>query len=669
MSRLRTAADAIGRRWREVTPETRAVALAVGLLVASVFIKAFVARVLMLERPGTLLGIASDMLAATLFLAPGLLLWRSRRGRVLLLALATLLSVVLLASMVYLRYFDDVVSLGAIRMFTSANANGENVLDLLDGNLQIINQYYSGVGGSVLDLLIPVDALFLVDLPLVGWLLLRRPSLGKPRRSPVRLRAGLVAIGIGFVALVTGIALVSQSSGILGSKTTSRRYGLFAYQVASYFYDSDLDLDWPVDPADPADVGSSIDRLRGAPNGSRATSVAHGEAAGQNVIIIQAEALQTMLIGAEIDGVELTPNLNALVEESWYFPHTYSQLGGGGTSDAEFISNTSLYPPAVEPASIRWADREIPSLPRVLEDAGYATMTFHTNDVDFWNREDLYAALGFGAYYDRDYFGDEDIIGFGASDDVLYAGTLPVLLDLQASGTPFYAQIVSVTAHHPFHGMPEGRVDLALPEEYDDTQLGAYVTYQSFADRALGEFIGELKRTGLWDESIVIVYGDHMGISDLDPDERDAAVLSALLGRDYTIVDRLNVPLVVHLPGQTEGEVDESASAVMDVMPTVLDLLGIETSTPMFGRSVFAGGPTNIAMRRYVEAGAYVRNGALVVPGDHADEATALPIDDPGSPREATRGEIAGLAKAVDLILLSDAWTDSLPAREEPPAP
>lgn len=67
-----------------------------------------------------------------------------------------------------------------------------------------------------------------------------------------------------------------------------------------------------------------------------------------------------------------------------------------------------------------YAPKELPSLPKLLQAQGYDTATFHTNEVDFWNRGELYSALGFNRYYDKTYFGEEDTVFYGASDEVLY---------------------------------------------------------------------------------------------------------------------------------------------------------------------------------------------------------------------------------------------------------
>lgn len=107
----------------------------------------------------------------------------------------------------------------------------------------------------------------------------------------------------------------------------------------------------------------------------------------------------------------------------------------GNTSDAEFMSNTSIYPIGTLAMSTGFGDRELPSLPRLLRDKGYEAYTFHVNQVGFWNRNELYPALGFNGYYDKDYFTNDHFNAFGASDEQLYITGVEKMAELQKKGT------------------------------------------------------------------------------------------------------------------------------------------------------------------------------------------------------------------------------------------
>ena len=65
---------------------------------------------------------------------------------------------------------------------------------------------------------------------------------------------------------------------------------------------------------------------------------------GKNLIYIQVESLENFVIGQKINGKEITPNLNKLVQSSLYFPNTFEQVNEGTSSDADLMVNTSMLP-------------------------------------------------------------------------------------------------------------------------------------------------------------------------------------------------------------------------------------------------------------------------------------------------------------------------------------
>ncbi len=119
---------------------------------------------------------------------------------------------------------------------------------------------------------------------------------------------------------------------------------------------------------------------------------------GKNLIVIQVEALQNFVINHYYHGQEITPNLNKLIREqgSLYFDRYYQLIGrGGNTSDAEFVSNNSLYPSMDEPTYSQYEGNTFYGLPWVLRENGYTVWAFHGYEKEFWNRERAYVNQGF----------------------------------------------------------------------------------------------------------------------------------------------------------------------------------------------------------------------------------------------------------------------------------
>lgn len=623
-------------------------ALIITLLAAA---KLLLAHLLVLGSVGSALSLALDLLCVLVVLGAGMLLPRPGARYAWLLAWDAALSALMLATVVYASYFEQVMGAAAFRLTGQA---GE-------------------LGNAIAGLLHPVHLLFLVDLPVLVWLAARasRRERASGRRMGWKRRlAAAVALLATAVLLAANVRAIASDPGTLDGLTVSQERGVFVYQLATAFHKERPALavkhaDGAPHPERASWVVSAIAKLKGASaEPSRLYGTRRGAAKDANVIVIQVEALQDAIVGKRIDGTAVTPNLDALIDESWYFPQTFSQIAGGNTSDAEFISNTSLYPPADDAASVADAGKTLPGLPRILGRLGYQSATFHVNDASFWNRSQLYPALGFDRYYDKAFFGAEDRIGFGASDQVLFRKGLAELERMHATGRPFYAQFVTVTSHFPFTQLPASKHPYEPPAPYAGTETGRYISAEHYTDEAIGGFIDALKADGLWDSSVIVVYGDHFGMHKLNGKGAEGKAEQALLGHEYTYVDRLNIPLIVHTPGQTAGRTVWRPAGQIDVMPTIADLLGVDLSaTPHFGRSLFEGSPVLIGERRYVPAGSVITTDTYLAAGLTTETSKAVPLDARTTSRALSAAEARKLEDVRSLLALSDAYIQELPDR------
>lgn len=132
--------------------------------------------------------------------------------------------------------------------------------------------------------------------------------------------------------------------------------------------------------------------------------------------------------------------------------------------------------------------------------------------------------------------------------------------------------MITLSSHNPF-GLPEYLQEIEL-EPQDENIVGRYIQSVNYADRCLSEFFDELKEAGLYDNSLILIYGDHFGLARAD--EAVRSVVSEWLGRDYTYDDLLRVPFIIHMPGTDINETVSISGGQIDVLPTVSYLLGIE---------------------------------------------------------------------------------------------
>jgi len=331
----------------------------------------------------------------------------------------------------------------------------------------------------------------------------------------------------------------------------------------------------------------------------------YGAASGKNIILVQLESTENFVIGVSLNDQEVTPNLNRLLQDSMYFPRFYSQIGQGNTSDAEFLSNTSFYPLSKGSITDTFENIEFPSLPRLLKTKGYISVTFHPNDVTFWNRDNLYPCLGFDRYYDKKFYQNEDQLGpWGSSDEMLFKKAIPILLDYKNKNQKFYASFITLTNHHPYN-LPDKKKRLKLPSSLSGTLLGNYLTSVNYEDYALGLFFEDLKANKLWDDSVLIIYGDHFGISQNDENLYKKKI-QELLGREHNIIDRLNIPLFLRVPG-LKPQIIKNIGGQVDILPTLANLLGLPLKQRLvFGQDILNNDHNLLGFRYFYPEGTFI---------------------------------------------------------------
>ncbi len=330
-----------------------------------------------------------------------------------------------------------------------------------------------------------------------------------------------------------------------------------------------------------------------------------GIASDKNVILVQLESTENFVIGLKVNNQEITPNLNALSKDSLYFPHFYSQIGQGNTSDAEFIINTSLYPLPKGAISTDYEGVDYPSLPRLLKTEGYSSVTLHPNAITFWRRDNLYPCLGFDKYYAKEYYQDQDLLGpWGSSDEVLYKKALPILTNFLKNKQKFYASLITLTNHHPY-SLPGNRKKINLPPQLEGPPVGNYLTSVNYQDYALGQFIQDLKKSNLWDNSIFLVFGDHFGISKA-VESKNQDILTSLLGREHDKIDGLNVPLFIRVPG-LRPQIINTPGGQVDILPTLANLLGLSLDNQLvFGQDILNYKQNLLGLRFYHPDGTFI---------------------------------------------------------------
>lgn len=315
----------------------------------------------------------------------------------------------------------------------------------------------------------------------------------------------------------------------------------------------------------------------------------NGELAGRgliddetNIIAIQIETLDEKIIDYEHNGQEVTPFLNDLKDESLYFPNFITQhIRGSYNADFSFL--TSLYP-MNKNFTYRENDlKDFQSIVNTLNNDGYNTLALHNYDGDFFNRNTAFAELGFDKFYSKKDYSTENLEmeidkNLGINDYDFLKQSLDYLEEAEK---PFFSFFITLTGHKPFDYYPQSEAIDAFKNIEDQMVKDLFNTF-NFVDSSLKMFIDELEQRDLKENTLVIIYADHESL--VNRDEYSS-------GRDYNLTENIkkpeHVPLFIIHP-EIENKVDERAVSILDLSPTILDLLGHEEMPEEFlGNSIF----------------------------------------------------------------------------------
>jgi len=301
---------------------------------------------------------------------------------------------------------------------------------------------------------------------------------------------------------------------------------------------------------------------------------------GQNLIMIQVESLETSVINQRINGQEITPNLNRLLANSFYFNNFYEQVYNGSSSDADLLANTSVYPVRTGATFFRFPYNTYNSLPKILREDGYSTLAIHPDKGSYWNWMPALTAIGFEKTMDETRFNMDEKIGLGLSDGSYFRQLAPII---SGQKQPFYNFMVTLTSHNPFD-IPDQYRSLILSEELNKSKLGGYFQSIRYTDEQIGNFLESLDNSGVLDNTVVVIYGDHTGVHKYYNDE----VKKVQPQESWWLDDSKRIPLIIYHKGMNGREIPTTGGQV-DIMPTIANLLGTNEerySNTVFGRNL-----------------------------------------------------------------------------------
>ncbi|WP_315110201.1 LTA synthase family protein [Clostridium intestinale] len=289
---------------------------------------------------------------------------------------------------------------------------------------------------------------------------------------------------------------------------------------------------------------------------------------GKNIIFLQVESLENFVLNQKVYGQEITPNLNKLIQKSYYFNNIFEQNNAGNSIDCDMMINTSTFPLGDSITFLTHPEVEYNSLPVVLKKNGYYTVSTHAEKKQDWNWGKAHnMALKFNEKWDISQYDVDEYVGFGLSDRSFLTQFHSKLTTLPQ---PFYAILPTLSSHGPFDIADKYR-KLNLPKEIDENYLGGYFQSVHYTDKQIDLFINLLEKSGLMKNSVLVIYGDHCGVHKYYNDDIQDMQLEGNWWQGY---DR-KIPLIIYSEGIDAKKIEAHGGQV-DIMPTMAYLLGID---------------------------------------------------------------------------------------------
>ncbi|MBM9502207.1 sulfatase-like hydrolase/transferase [Leptospira sp. 201903071] len=266
------------------------------------------------------------------------------------------------------------------------------------------------------------------------------------------------------------------------------------------------------------------------------------------------------------EGKLVAPHFEELVKESVYFT---SFFASGGRTTNGLLSTLTGIPdgPGLTVVRSPLVLSRFGGLGTVLKSIGYQTLFVHGGDVGFDNMNFLFPHWGFDTIIGQEHF--DGLKKYKPGPWGYYDGDLLSELHetLMLQKSPFLAVTLTLTTHYPYQTPnPSDKVFSNELEEAD------YFNVYHYADEAIYSFLQKARKAPYFKNTIFVFVGDHAHHRNLDYFE-----------------DR-NIPFLIYAPGRITPRMDSRISSQLDVIPTILGIVGKKVRFSAMGRDLLDPG-------------------------------------------------------------------------------
>jgi len=309
-----------------------------------------------------------------------------------------------------------------------------------------------------------------------------------------------------------------------------------------------------------------------------------------NLIIILEESLGASFVGS-LGGYPLTPNLDQLSNEGIWFEQLYA-TGTRSVRGIEAVITGFTPTPARSVVKLNRSQHNFFTVAQLLAGLGYETSFLYGGEAHFDNMRRFFVANGFQKIIDEnDFKNPEFVASWGVSDEDLFNHAHQFFE--KYDDKPFFSLVFTSSNHSPFE-YPDGKIELYDEEKATERNAVKY------ADYALGQFIEKAKQSSYWHNSLFLIVADHN---------------ARVRGADLVPIESFRIPGLI-LGAEVEPKIVSRMASQIDLLPTLLSMMGISSEHPAIGHDLFREDIDQIpgrAMMQYNATQAYVEEDRAVI--------------------------------------------------------
>lgn len=302
-----------------------------------------------------------------------------------------------------------------------------------------------------------------------------------------------------------------------------------------------------------------------------------------DIYMVVLESYSGIYLNEKIDGKYVTPTLNSLLKEGVSVEDFYGN--SVQTIKGQFSIYCSKIPLIRGKASYKVTRNNLDCLPEKLKKLGYENLFFQSyTNLDFDNTGKFMRQIGFKnlAVSDSSLLNivqrKENIWGWGMQDDLSYKQFINKSLEYKKADEPLFAVMHTISHHMKFNRVPNNQ-RYFYPNSKNKKQ--DFINSLHLSDKYLGEFIKEMKAKGLYDNSIIIITGDH---------SYPAGEHGLYDNQTSYYQEFFKTPFLVIWKDKLEPQIiKKETRSQIDIAPTLLDLIGYSGNIEYLGNSIFSG--------------------------------------------------------------------------------